>query len=158
MFDDFRILSGNVFFSHTHAEMKTGLKIKNSRLEPGIYEAEEQRQDSEEIFEEFTTGDEYGFTKTVVPVKLAQYGDEKLISRSQAKRLMARVDRFKVVILDFYNVEVIGHAFADEVFRVFARQYPRIEIIPIRANKNVKQMIQRALSCSTEQDASHENH
>ncbi len=70
---------------------------------------------------------------------------------------MARVDKFKVVILDFDNVEVIGHAFADEVFRVFARQHPRIEIRPIRANKNVKQMIQRALSGSSEHDASHEN-
>ncbi len=51
----------------------------------------------------------------------------------------------------------IGHALADEVFRVFARQHPRIEIRPIRANKNVKQVIQRALSGSAEQDASHEN-
>ena len=102
------------------------------------------------VFDEFTSGDEYGFTKTVVPVKLAQYGDEKLISRSQAKRLMMRVDRFKVVILDFDNVETIGQAFADEVFRVFAKQHPNIEIVPLRTNRNVKQMIHRALSNSPE--------
>lgn len=153
MFDDFRILSGNVFFSHTHAEdedwilenqkFKTGtgvfMKLKNSTA-----------RTVKKVFDEFTSGDEYGFTKTVVPVKLTQYGDEKLISRSQAKRLMARVERFKVVILDFDNVETIGQAFADEVFRVFPGQHPNIEIVPLRANKNVQQMIQRALANSPE--------
>ncbi|HKZ43277.1 MAG TPA: STAS-like domain-containing protein, partial [Candidatus Hodarchaeales archaeon] len=73
--------------------------------------------------------------------------------RSQGKRLMARVDRFKVVILDFDNVDTIGQAFADEVFRVFAKQHPHIELMPLRTNKNVQQMIQRALSSSAEPDA-----
>src|SRR3990170_5538715 len=160
MFDGFRILSGNVFFSHTHAEDEDWI-LENQKFQTGTGVFMKLKNNTvrtaKKIFDEFTSGDEYGFTKTVVPVKLAQYGDEKLISRSQAKRLMARVDRFKVVILDFDNVEVIGHAFADEVFRVFARQHPRIEIIPIRANKNVKQMIQRAISASEEHDTSHEN-
>ena len=160
MFDDFRILSGNVSFSHTHAEDEDWI-LENQKFQTGtgvfMKLKNNTARTAKKIFDEFTTGDEYGFTKTVVPVKLAQYGDEKLISRSQAKRLMARVDRFKVVILDFDNVEVIGHAFADEVFRVFAGQHPHIEIIPIRANKNVKQMIQRAISASEEHDTSHEN-
>jgi len=55
-----------------------------------------------------------------------------------------------VVILDFDNVEAIGQAFADEVFRVFAAQHPNLEIVPLRANKNVQQMIQRALSHTPE--------
>jgi hypothetical protein len=50
---------------------------------------------------------------------LARYGNESLVSRSQAKRLLARIDRFKIVIFDFEGIEQIGQAFANEVFRVF---------------------------------------
>ena len=83
------------------------------------------------IFEQYTSGEDYGFTKTKVPVKLAQYGEDKLISRSQAKRLVARVDQFKTVYFDFEGVETIGQAFADEIFRVFAKSHPEIAIIPM---------------------------
>jgi len=61
-------------------------------------------------------------TRQSVPVKLAQYGNDKLVSRSQAKRLLARVELFKVVMLDFTNVPTIGQAFADEIFRVFRKR------------------------------------
>ncbi|MNC91531.1 hypothetical protein D3C83_78130 [compost metagenome] len=75
---------------------------------------------------------------------MAQYGDDKLVSRSQAKRLLARVEKFKVVILDFTGVDAIGQAFADEVFRVFARQHPEIELSAIKANQAVLEMLDRA--------------
>jgi hypothetical protein len=97
-----------------------------------------------EIFDRFRSDDDFGFTKTVVPVRLAQYGNEKLISRSQAKRLLERVDRFKTVLLDFTEVDTVGQAFADEVFRVFVNEHPHVQIIPIHANADVMQMIKRA--------------
>jgi hypothetical protein len=84
------------------------------------------------------------FNKTVVPVQLAQYGNDKLISRSQAKRVLARVDLFKKVILDFKDVPTIGRAFSDEIFRVFTLEHPGIELIPIHANSEVERMILRA--------------
>ena len=46
------------------------------------------------VFDQFTSGEDYGFNKTIIPVDLAQYGQDKLISRSQAKRLLARVELF----------------------------------------------------------------
>ena len=95
-----------------------------------------------EIFNKFSD-DDYGFTKTVVPVRLAQYGNEQLVSRSQAKRLLIRIERFKTVLFDFKDVESIGQAFADEVFRVFARQHPSMELLPINANDAVTQMVRR---------------
>jgi hypothetical protein len=98
------------------------------------------------VFEKFTSDDEFGFTKTVVPVKLAQYGEEMLVSRSQAKRLLARIDRFKTVILDFDGVDSIGQAFADEVFRVFVNKHPQIELLEYKCNPAVKRMIKRARS------------
>lgn len=100
---------------------------------------------SKQIFDNYTTDDDFGFTKTVVPVRLAQYGDEQLVSRSQAKRLLARVDRFKVVLMDFDGVRSIGQAFADEIFRVFPKQHPGIEIHPVNANTEVERMVARAL-------------
>ena len=100
---------------------------------------------SKEIFDKFASdAHNYGFTKTHVPVKLAIYGHENLISRSQAKRLLARFDRFKEVLLDFEGIEEIGQAFADEIFRVFKNEHPGIEIIWIRANDEVEKMIRRA--------------
>ncbi len=92
--------------------------------------------------------DDYGFTKTVVPVKLAQYGDEYLVSRSQAKRLLSRIDRFKTVLFDFHGVEAIGQSFADEIFRVFSEQHPNMQLLDIRANPEVEKMISRARSRS----------
>ena len=87
---------------------------------------------AKKVFGQFTSGEvgNYGFTKTVVPVKLAQYGNDKLISRSQAKRVVARIELFKTVLFDFTDVSTIGQAFADEIFRVFANDHPEIDILP----------------------------
>ncbi|MEM9007021.1 MAG: DUF4325 domain-containing protein [Cyanobacteria bacterium P01_F01_bin.86] len=151
MFDKFAIFSGGVQFSHAF-----------NRVEDWIFEDQENQSGTavfmkldnntsrtpKQIFDKFSSGDDYAFTNTVVPVRLAQFGDEKLVSRSQAKRLLARVDKFKVVIFDFSGVEIIGQAFADEVFRVFRRQHPEIQLLNLDANPNVLQMINRAESQS----------
>lgn len=96
------------------------------------------------IFDQFSSNDdEYKFNKTVVPVMLAKYGDDNLISRSQAKRLLARVELFRIVILDFKEVPTIGQAFADEIFRVFTNQHPEVQLLHAHANSEVKRMIER---------------
>jgi len=97
------------------------------------------------IFDDFTAGpDDFQFNKTVIPVKLAAYENEKLVSRSQAKRLLARVERFTNVIFDFSEVPSIGQAFADEIFRVFASDHPDIELSIMNATTEVMRMIKRA--------------
>lgn len=147
MFDDFEILSGSTYFSHESDKKEDWI------LEPGKFSAgtavwmklnNHTSRTTKKVLDRFASGDDYGFTKTVVPVKLAQYGDENLVSRSQAKRLLVRVDRFKTVMFDFRDVDSIGPAFADEVFRVFALQHPDITLIPFKANSAVKRMISRA--------------
>ena len=82
----------------------------------------------------------------MVPVRLVKHGMEQLISRSQAKRLLARFERFKVVILDFKGVDEIGQAFADEVFRVFPATHPDVRLIPVNTTRDVKKLIRRAKS------------
>jgi len=93
-------------------------------------------------------GEELGFVKTIVPVRLLAVGDDRLVSRSQAKRLLNRFDRFTEVVLDFEDVESIGQAFADEVFRVFSLAHPEIRLVPIRQNEAVSRMITRTLTHS----------
>ena len=79
-----------------------------------------------------------------MPVELARFGDDKLIARSQARRVLTRMDLFKSVVLDFDRVETIGQAFADEIFRVFAKRHPEIEILSINATPVVQGMINAA--------------
>jgi hypothetical protein len=49
------------------------------------------------------------------------------------------------LVLDFKGVVLIGQAFADEVFRVFALAHPEVELIPLNANKEVRRMIAHVL-------------
>jgi hypothetical protein len=63
------------------------------------------------------------------------------MSRSQAKRLLTRFDRFLEVVLDFTGVDLIGQGFADELFRVFAAAHPKVHLSPINCNENVEKMI-----------------
>lgn len=147
VFDSFDILSSGVFFSHEYEDdidwilerekISTGtavwMKINNHTS-----------RTLKKVFDKFSSGEDYSFSKTVVPVKMAQYGTAKLISRSQAKRLLARVELFQTVIFDFTDVDMIGQAFADEIFRVFANQHPEIQLMPYKANSAVKRMIERA--------------
>jgi hypothetical protein len=151
IFDVFSIYSGKVLFLRLPVpdvqDESVAWILEKPPLQKGTAVTMQLRNGStkttQEIFGRFAD-DEDGFVETIVPVHLAQYGDEQLISRSQAKRLLARCDRFKRVVLNFKDVESIGQAFADEVFRVFVQAHPDILIAEINANPAVKQMISRA--------------
>lgn len=152
VFDEFAILSGGVYLSHRYGEHEDWI-IEQDRVTEGtgvflVLDNNAQRS-VEQVFNQFTSEEEdFGFTKTVVPVHLVKYGNERLVSRSQAKRLLARVDRFKTVLLDFSGVESIGQAFADEIFRVFRKQHPEVAILPCNTNEAVERMINRALGAN----------
>lgn len=103
----------------------------------------ESTRTSKEIFDKFSAPEEFSFAKTLVPVRLAQYEGETLVSRSQAKRLTRRFERFQTVMLDFEGVETIGQAFADEVFRVFANAHPDLKMVPIHMSVAVRAMVKR---------------
>ena len=147
MFDRFDILSGGVFFTHQFSDEEDWI-LERDESESGtavwMKLHNHTSRSMEKIFNKFAAPEEYAFTKTVVPVRLAQYGDDRLVSRSQAKRLLNRVDRFKTVIFDFEGVDTIGQAFADEVFRVFARLHSDIELHAINMSEQVTRMVARA--------------
>lgn len=150
MFDRFQIVSHDLVFDHDAAEgddLLYDIDPRQVRVGTTVLMeiAIDATRTAKQVFDEFSSGpDDYAFAKTVVPVRLAQVGDENLVSRSQAKRLLQRVERFRKVVLDFEAVAQIGQAFADEIFRVFANQHPDIELTAIHATAGVQQMIRRA--------------
>jgi len=97
-----------------------------------------------DVFAEYTS-EEFKFDRTRVTVKLFESG-ESYVSRSQAKRLLHSLERFREVVLDFSGVAGVGQAFADEIFRVFHAEHPGIRIEPINMSENVEFMVRRALA------------
>jgi anti-sigma regulatory factor (Ser/Thr protein kinase) len=103
-----------------------------------------------EIYDRFENDeDPAGFAKTHVPVRLAKYPNEQLVSRSQARRVLARFENFSEVMLDFEGVPEIGQSFADEIFRVFAEMHPGVKIVPIGMSPSVERMIKHVLRVSS---------
>mgnify|MGYP001317832645 CR=1 FL=1 len=148
VFDVFRIASGGLVFDHD-ADFDDDVLVDADEVAGGTHVEMRIATDSprtlKDVFDQYSSGpDEYSFARTIVPVRLAKVGDENLISRSQAKRLLQRVDRFRCVVLDFSDVTSIGQAFADEIFRVFANAHPEVELVAVHAAPEVQQMIRRA--------------
>jgi uncharacterized protein DUF4325 len=149
MFDKFSIGSDKTWFGHEFGDESDWIYIAEFPIGTNVFMtlSNHTHRTTKEIFDKYASSEEdYGFNKTVVPVKLAQYGNDKLISRSQAKRVVARLEAFKTILFDFTGVPTIGQAFADEIFRVFAKEHPNIQIYPIHANSEVKRMITRVTS------------
>lgn len=150
MFDRFFIRSGRMLyaFATTDGEdylFETSDKVNYEGTRITMNIAFSSTRDSTEVFDMYTTGDDdHQFSKTHVPVDLASYENDQLVSRSSAKRVLARFNRFKEVWLDFQGVDKIGQAFADEIFRVYAKAHPEISFTVTNANPNVEKMILRA--------------
>jgi len=99
-----------------------------------------------DVFKKYTnlTGNsDYGFDKTEIRVKLYTIGGVH-ISRSQARRVLTGLEKFKIILLDFEDVPVVGQAFADEIYRVFQNSHSDIEIKEENMSEGVHFMIERA--------------
>ncbi len=96
----------------------------------------------EDIFKQYTNNS-FEFSKTKVIIKLYKI-DTDYLSRSQARRVVSGLVKFKNIILDFKNVKTVGQAFADEIFRVWQSNHPQIKITTENTNKNIDFMINRA--------------
>lgn len=151
MFDRFSIHANGLSYSHdgdsTNDWFLDDAKPKASGTTVFMRISLASTRTTTEVFEQYMdVPEDVGFNKTVVPMKLAAYGDEQLVSRSQAKRLISRFDRFKRVMLDFEGVSEIGQAFADELFRVYAREHPDVELMPIKYSEQIERMWLRAVT------------
>lgn len=151
MFDWFEINANNLEFYHNKKLVEDIFHEAKGIFPDGTVVfmsiALDSKRTAADVYAEYTNApDDFDFSKTVVPMKLAQYGEEQLVSRSQAKRLIARFDRFKKVVLNFDGVQEIGQAFADEIFRVYANEHPDVELIPEEMTKQVQSMWLRAVA------------
>ncbi len=155
LFDEICITSKDLSFSseiedgviHSHSTINQfqGPNVEGTTVTMTI-DAKTKRN-IKEVFDKFAPpADDYAFNQTIVPVRLAQYSETKLISRSQAKRLVSRLETFSHVTLDFAGIDEIGHSFADEIFRVFARSHPEVKIDYVDPNPNVERMIRGAIA------------
>jgi anti-sigma regulatory factor (Ser/Thr protein kinase) len=157
-FDGFAIHSRGLSFipspSPAEDQLETQNNIHGTRvcMKLGIA----SKKNLTDIFDEFADPkNNYTFDKTVVPVRLVQNEGEYLLSRSQAKRLLVRIENFKTVTLDFSGIQSIGPAFADEIFRVFRNEHPGIKLSPANACSEVMKMIRRAQATTAKMKNSH---
>lgn len=98
-----------------------------------------------EVYARYFDPDEVGdeaFHTTEVPVRLAQLSSQ-LISRSQAKWVVERATQFRTVVLDFEGVALVGQAFADEIFRVFATAHPEVRLRRVNTSPEVEGLLRR---------------
>jgi anti-sigma regulatory factor (Ser/Thr protein kinase) len=150
MFDTFQIVSAGLLFDLRdepicHSLLQERLKKRGTSVLLEI--AHNRKRKIGDVFRKYSSGpDDYSFAKTEIPLRMVRLGDESLLSRSQAKRVMDRADSFRTVVLDFSDIDMIGQAFADEIFRVFANAHPNVELIPTHAKPAVQQMINRVTS------------
>ncbi len=105
--------------------------------------SEDYKGHLDDVFKKYYTNlEELAFDKTEVRIKLYTRGSI-YISRSQARRVLANLEKFKSIILDFDKVPGVGQAFADEIFRVFKIKHPDIQITPVNMNDAVAFMVKR---------------
>lgn len=114
---------------------------KGTRVEFSI--SLETKKHLVDVFKKYQSNqDTMAFDKTDVKIKLYTMGTIH-VSRSQARRVLTGLDKFKSINLDFDKVPMIGQGFADEIFRVYKSKHPDIKIIPINMNEAVNFMIKR---------------
>lgn len=144
-FDSFSIYSDDMFYTFKNQDWF----LSPERAEPfgrGTYIkmilSLQSKKILKEVMDQFAD-QEIGFGKTIVAVALSVDPNDPHVSRSQAKRLLMGLEKFKSVVLDFKDVELVGPAFIDEIFRVFKNEHPDIDIQYVNANDDVEIMIKR---------------
>jgi len=148
IFDIFSIFSGDLFYTFKnedwfHSTEKKEHFGRGTFIQMTI--SLKSKKTPKEIMDKYAD-EEIGFGKTIVAVALSVDPKDPHVSRSQAKRLMMGLEKFKKIVLDFKGVESVGQAFVDEVFRVFKNEHPDIAINYFNANEEVESMIKRGTS------------
>ena len=151
-FDIFHIISRGVSYIRTNWDEDWFVETAKDENVPGtgliMKIALDSQRKMQEVYAEYQHEDSDGiqsFDKTHILVQLSQLGDERYVSRSQARRIVLRLQKFRHVTLDFRDISTVGQGFVDEVFRVFQSKHPRIKIEYTNANDDVRFMIQRSL-------------
>jgi anti-sigma regulatory factor (Ser/Thr protein kinase) len=151
-FDDFQIISRGMSYIRTNYDEDWFVKTTQDKNVPGtgliMKIALNSKRKMQKVYADYQNKNSEGMTnfdKTHILVQLSKLGDDRYISRSQARRIVLGLEKFKHVVLDFRDISTVGQGFVDEVFRVFQSKYPRIKIEYTNANDDVRFMIERSL-------------
>ena len=139
MMDEFFILSdGKIFSNNKYDDSKvidltivtkgTGVIMKLSNF---------SHKQSYEVFDQYASV-EGGFVRTKIPLK--HIFEASPVSRSQAKRVCNRLEKFEEVVIDFEGIEWMGQGFAHQIFAVFQREHPDVKLSPINMNESITKM------------------
>jgi len=121
--------------------VKTIQKIVGTRVSFSL--GLDSTKDLSSIFKKYTD-DSFTFNKTEIRVTLYKIGTG-FLSRSQARRILHSLEKFTHILLDFEGIDIIGQAFADEIFRVWKNNNPETKISHEKANEDVQFMIDHVL-------------
>lgn len=150
MFDRFVVYSDGLFFSPNQINPRDIPGLWNNEDGTSVHMIISSRsgRTTQDVFNQYVAemDDDFSFSKTDVPVSLANFGGDNLVSRSQARRLLNRLHEFRQITLDFTGIDSIGQAFADELFRVYVRNNPEIILTIINSNQVIDNMVRRVQS------------
>ena len=140
MMDTFFIYSDGHFYSRDKYTNEWEAFIPDRKIEGTlVYLSLENnsRKTAKQIFDAYTNEDG-GFQRT--EIRLDSIFDKAPVSRSQAKRLCNRLTEFKEVVLDFEGIDWVGQGFMHQVFSVFHRENPDIQLKPENMTQDVERM------------------
>ena len=113
-----------VAFDSKKHDIVVSLHARISGTKVEMFISRSSRRKLETVFAAFAPEEyDFRFERSVVMVRFAA---RDYVTRSEAKRLVARLEQFREVTLDFSGVTSIGQGFADEVFRVFSAAHPAV--------------------------------
>lgn len=140
MMDDFFIVSSGKIFTNNKYDNSKIIDLAAANI-GGTYVimslSNFTHKNPQEVFDLYADTDA-GFVKTRIPMK--NIFDTSPVSRSQAKRVCNRLEKFKEVIIDFDGIQWMGQGFAHQLFIVFAQDHPDIQLVPINMNEDVTKM------------------
>ena len=140
MMDTFFIYSDGHFYSRDKYTNEWEAFIPDRKIEGTlVYLSLENnsRKTAKQIFDAYTNEDG-GFQRT--EIRLDSIFDKAPVSRSQAKRLCNRLTEFTEVVLDFEGIDWVGQGFMHQVFSVFHRENPDIQLKPKNMTRDVERM------------------
>ncbi len=140
MMDDFFIVSsGKIFTNNKYGNSRIINLAEENNKGTGVYMSLSNfsHRNPQEVFDLYANIDG-GFIKTKIPLK--NIFDTSPVSRSQAKRVCNRLDKFKEIVIDFDGIQWMGQGFAHQIFVIFSREHPDMQLIPINMNEDVTKM------------------
>lgn len=140
--DTFRLTSAGLRWTVDNIRSDQAVGISQTVTGTSVFVAHDRHSQRElsDVFARHTHDHEFVSTQPIV--KLFGLGTA-FVSRSEARRLLAGMEDFVEVVLDFEGVTDVGQGFVDEIFRVWPALNPGKRVDAINMNRAVRFMVER---------------